>query len=213
MGPCLSVEAQERACTPRLSSEILLRYEMLDLSLLRAASAGDLAGARAALEAGALTSARTANGKPALSMAAQNGRLEMVRFLLAKGADVNARDWSGRTPLSHAAQHCRTDVVKALLAAGAKATMKADSERGGLLPLHYAAARGAAGVVKALLEHPKTFVDVRDGDYNTPLDHATSNGHAKAAEILLDAGASLLSHAVTRTHSQRGLAVHRLAVA
>jgi hypothetical protein len=100
-------------------------------------------------------------------------------------------------------------VVKALLAAGAKATMKADSERGGLLPLHYAAARGAAGVVKALLEHPKTFVDVRDGDYNTPLDHATSNGHAKAAEILLDAGASLLSHAVTRTHSQRGLAVHR----
>jgi hypothetical protein len=60
MGPCLSVDAQERACTPRLSSEILLGYEMLDLSLLRAASAGDLAGAQAALEAGAVPSARAA---------------------------------------------------------------------------------------------------------------------------------------------------------
>jgi hypothetical protein len=99
-------------------------------------------------------------------------------------------------------------VVKALLAAGAKATVKADSEKGGLFPLHYAAARGAAGVVKLLLAQPKAVVDVRDEDYNTPLHHAACGGHEGAAALLLDAGAAVDSLCEAKTAPLREAAVH-----
>jgi hypothetical protein len=67
-----------------------------------------------------------------------------------------------RTPLSHAAQYCHADVVKSLLNAGAKWDLQADSEKGGLFPLHYAAARGGVAAVRLLLKATGATVDVRD---------------------------------------------------
>ena len=53
-------------------------------------------------------------------------------------------------------------MVKALLGAGAKWDLNADSEKGGLYPLHYAAARGGVAAVRLLLKAPGASVDVRD---------------------------------------------------
>ena len=121
-------------------------------------------------------------------MAAQNGRLEMVNFLISRGAEVNARDWvrafapkfaarffstrrlrllaarpqNDRTPLSHAAQYGHAEVARALLAAGAHPAVRADSEKGGLAAIHYAAARGAVAVVRLLLQQPGANANARD---------------------------------------------------
>ena len=119
-------------------------------------------------------------------MAAQNGRMEMVNFLISRGANVNARDWvrpsfkaqrpvirshphcpccgaqNDRTPLSHAAQYGHAEVARALLAAGAQPSVRADSEKGGLAAIHYAAARGAVAVVRLLLQQPGADANARD---------------------------------------------------
>ncbi len=113
-----------------------------------------------------------------------------------------------RTPLSHAAQYCHTEVVRVLLAAGATSSVKADAEKGGLYPLHYAAARGASGVVKLLLAQQGAAADVRDQDDNTPLHHAACGGHEATAVLLLDKGAAVDARCESGTAPLREAAVH-----
>ena len=67
-----------------------------------------------------------------------------------------------RTPLSHAAQYGHAEVARALLAAGAHPAVRADSEKGGLAAIHYAAARGAVAVVRLLLQQPGANANARD---------------------------------------------------
>ena len=82
-------------------------------------------------------------------------------------ADPSARGgrWraqNDRTPLSHAAQYGHAEVARALLAAGAHPSVRADSEKGGLAAIHYAAARGAVAVVRLLLQQPGADANARD---------------------------------------------------
>lgn len=83
----------------------------------------------------------------------------MIRSDRALGDDHAQND---RTPLSHAAQYGHAEVARALLAAGATPTVRADSEKGGLAAIHYAAARGAVAVVRLLLQQPSADANARD---------------------------------------------------
>ena len=53
-------------------------------------------------------------------------------------------------------------MARALLAAGAHPAVRADSEKGGLAAIHYAAARGAVAVVRLLLQQPGANANARD---------------------------------------------------
>lgn len=83
----------------------------------------------------------------------------MIRSDRALGDDNTQND---RTPLSHAAHYGHAEVARALLAAGATPTVRADSEKGGLAAIHYAAARGAVAVVRLLLQQPGADANARD---------------------------------------------------
>ncbi|MCW3839524.1 ankyrin repeat domain-containing protein [Micromonospora yasonensis] len=69
-----------------------------DQALLAAASAGDPAGVRAALAAGADREARDARQRTALLLAAANDHVEAARVLVDAGADPNALDDQHDTP-------------------------------------------------------------------------------------------------------------------
>jgi ankyrin repeat protein len=68
------------------------------------------------------------------------------------------------TALARAAQAGHGDVVALLLSRGANPHLRAscDACGGGLYPLHFAAARGAAHVCRLLLAQPQAVVDLRD---------------------------------------------------
>lgn len=57
--------------------------------------------------------------------------------------------------------------------------------------LHWAAHGGHAGVVRVLLDHNRSLVDVRNRDQMTPLHFAARYGHVSAAAALLEYGANI----------------------
>jgi hypothetical protein len=88
--------------------------------LLQAVRKGDLAAAKAALDAGVPTDAKFRYDRTALSFAADRGNAEIVKLLLDRGADVNAKDtFYGVTPLVWAANNGHAQVARMLLAHGA----------------------------------------------------------------------------------------------
>jgi len=92
----------------------------VDRQLCDAAEDGDVAGIRAALQAGANVNAGegTWDWTP-LHWSALYGRVGSIEALLAVGAHVDGADGDGRTPLMLAVQRERDVAAVALLAAGA----------------------------------------------------------------------------------------------
>jgi|GEM_PF-2399362 len=91
-------------------------------ALERAIYAGDEAGARALIEAGADVNRRLPPfSTPPLSLAAIRGEAGIVDLLLAAGAEVDLPDYRGMTALSAAVRSCAgsAPVIEKLLAAGA----------------------------------------------------------------------------------------------
>jgi ketosteroid isomerase-like protein len=131
-----------------------------------------------------------------LIQAVQNHQIDAVKTLLYRGANVNFRDRnSGLTVLMIAASQANVEIVKLLLNAGADVYML-DSCSGSSV-LHQACQGGSAEVVKLLVE-AGAFIDAvsATGKHRTPLQEALSYGHNQCAEILINAGANLISHSL-----------------
>lgn len=92
---------------------------------LHYAAAVSAAAVDALLACKAKVNARDADGRTALTRAAQMGRADVVKKLLAAGAKVNLKDRLGYTALMWAAHEGRVDAVKALRAAKADPGLKA----------------------------------------------------------------------------------------
>lgn len=94
--------------------------------LFQAARAGDLAGLKTALSAGASASHQEeVGGTSAMMQAAAAGKLESVKLLLLEGAPWNATDRSGKCAGDHAvlAAEPSQPVIDCLVAAGVQAEM------------------------------------------------------------------------------------------
>jgi ankyrin repeat protein len=173
--------------------------------LLVACEAGCEDLALALLEAGADADARVpGGGETALHLAAGQGMALLLEALIGAGADLDAMsprlsyddqlgNFSGNTPLHAAALgDCGASAYQ-LLKAGAARDAAGDDCR---TALHYAAARGAVGVLEVLLaagadpDAPEACS--LDGAVITglsPLHYAVVNGHEVAAQMLLCYGA------------------------
>jgi hypothetical protein len=114
------------AVIPILLFALTLRADIFYDPLFKAADAGDLAGVKEALAAGADVNAmdKENHGETALILALHSrwhgGDFEGVaKVLVAAGADVNAKEDDGTTALMYAAQNDGLDVTRMLLDAGA----------------------------------------------------------------------------------------------
>jgi cytohesin len=178
---------------------------------INAADRGDVAALRPLLDKQPqLTEATDRFGNGLLHAAARAGRKEALELLLDKGANVNGRNDRGETPLLLVVQYSGgLALARSLIARGASATIAAhdkgppvgpwDERRGkdkGWTPLHFAANRGSAELVRLLLTHG-AVVDASDLQEYTPLHLAARGGHKKAADLLITADADVKSQTVS----------------
>jgi len=145
--------------------------------LLDAVRRGDLAGVKAALDAGVPVDAPFRYERTALSFAAARGNLEIVRLLVDRGADPNKKDtFYGATPISWAISEGHTSVVRLFLERGAPV---------GPELLQAGARAGNAEFVTLALEKAKPSAD----DLTAALVEAQLGKHDSVVEQLTRAGA------------------------
>lgn len=161
--------------------------------VLRAVIAGDLSALERALKGVDTRQLNDARTSPPLVLAIWSGCSPAVTALLGAGADANL-SWAsgesrGYTPLQAAALNDDADSARALLAHGAGLEVVG---RDGRSPLVSAAAAGAVGVMKVLLD-AGAEPDVRFPDKNyslTPLEAAIKGKSVTAVDLLLARGAA-----------------------
>ncbi|MGD2110710.1 MAG: M14 family zinc carboxypeptidase [Phycisphaerae bacterium] len=155
-----------------------------------------LESAKALVQAGADVKAVDGHGATPLHLALRAGddtekaqaiRLELVELLLDRGADVNAADDQGKTPLHMAAMRGRAKLLDRLVEAGAVLTAR---DQFGRAPLHDAAMYDQLAVIDWLVAHDVVDLDVRDKQGRTPLHCAVMRYRKKAAEKLIELGAT-----------------------
>lgn len=79
---------------------MLFSYYLVEINLINAALAGDLAQVQAMIRAGTNINAARDGGWTSLMNATLQGHLPIVQYLLSMQADVNIRDHHGFTALS-----------------------------------------------------------------------------------------------------------------
>ena len=120
----------------------------------------------------------------------------MFHFCFPKGVDVDVRNLKGQTPLMFALAF---QTAKLLLDHGADPNATGVERQGyrrghhfpGRGPLHIASNRRNPGVVKALLEHPLTKIDLMDQAGSTPLMDASRVGCAEIVKMIMGQGPDL----------------------
>ena len=159
-------------------------------TLVDAATAGNLAELRRALDAGtdpnALVPGQDADTEEcettALAETAGYGHLEVTTLLLDRGASPDKPDSRGITPLMHAACHGHAAMVGLLLERGADLT--ATNPRGATA-FHFACAANQPGCVEALV---RTDCDMaaKTKDGRTGKMMAEAEGNTEVLERLRD---------------------------
>jgi ankyrin repeat protein len=152
----------------------------------KAARSGELRVAAFLLDHGRNVNG-TYNGTPPLCTAADAGQKTMVELLLGRGAEVDARDGTGATALLRATADGFQAVVEVLLAHKADANAQF-TRMNSLTPLHIAAQRGHANLIKLLLTAGAN-ANVEDAEDRTPLSHAAEQGNVEIEKLLLAAKA------------------------
>src|SRR4051794_28776109 len=154
-------------------------------ALVDIVKSGDLAAARAALQAHQSADAADLEGTSALHWAVLSDRRDLVELLLGAAANPNAKNRYGVTPLSIACENGNAAIVEALLAAGGDPNLPLVS---GETPLMTAARTGNTAAVRLLLAHG-VLIEAREPTrQQTALMWAAAENNADAIELLVRAG-------------------------
>lgn len=152
-------------------------------SLFEAVQRDDPHGLRTALLRGADPNTIDAQGQPVIVAAAKGRSWRAVRALAElRGTRLDATDTAESTALMYAALHGELPMVEFLVA------RKAEVNKTGWAPLHFAAANGHADIVRFLLEH-HAYIDAESPNRTTPLMMASRQGHPSVAALLVEEGA------------------------
>lgn len=126
-----------------------------------------------------------------LIMAARAGAYNAVRVLLRiAGVDVDKRDIAGKSALIYAIENDNRQMVKHLLRSGADPLVK---DKAGRTVLHYAAFYGEPGIMKELLKFDAVDKRAMDNNGYTAIYHAIFADAPEKAELLMDAGVTLVA--------------------
>lgn len=199
----------------RRSSNIGSRANLSDSPLILACETGNYASIISMLNDGMDPNIYDSKGNTPLHIATKSGSLKIVEALLDARADPNCQTERGETPLHFAAMNGHEKIVDSLIRSGADASIP---DVAGELPMNYAEFRGFEHLAKYLLPKSiskkiteETLFELIDNDQldqlslalaagispnyydgdEYPLHHALRNSKAKAAVLLIKAGANL----------------------
>jgi beta-lactamase regulating signal transducer with metallopeptidase domain len=171
------------------------RARALDREIYEAAEAGDFAGVKEMLEAGANANARIDGDGSPLIGAARSGNIQIAQLLLDNGADPNMPVPGDGSPLIMAAATGRLDQVALLIQRGADVNLAVEGDEN---PLMGAAEGGHLAVVKYLVDHGAnihTRIWSRrggrpdEGEWRTAISQARKNRHMGVVQYLESLGA------------------------
>ncbi|MEU5959145.1 ankyrin repeat domain-containing protein [Streptomyces sp. NPDC047525] len=163
-----------------------------DQRLLDAARAGNTAGVRAALDAGARVDARDTELRTPLLLAALGDHVEAARVLVAAGADVDAQDHRADSPWLATGVTGSVAMLHVLLPAGPDLKLR---NRFGGISVIPASERGHVAYVREVLRVTDIDVDhVNDLGWTALLEAVIlgdgGRAHQEIVELLLAAGAT-----------------------
>ncbi|KAM8784412.1 transient receptor potential cation channel subfamily A member 1 [Rhynchonycteris naso] len=123
-----------------------------------------------------------------LHYAAEEGQLELMEMIIKDSSCevLNVMDNYGNTPMHWAAERNQAESVKLLLSKGANPNLRNSSM---MAPLHLAVQGMHNDVVKVLLEHSSTDVNLEGENGNTAVIIACSKDNSEALQLLLNNGA------------------------
>ena len=116
-GACMG-EAVDSPCVLEVMMNATVGAGFGCLDFHESAAAGNLAGLKCNVDAGADVNAPDESGKTPLHLAAGEGHLEAVQKLLTLGATLNASDDDGDTPLTEAAENDNVEIFNLLAMEG-----------------------------------------------------------------------------------------------
>jgi ankyrin repeat protein len=195
----MHVTSSMMACARNVRRRVLGRLATGSLAMMWAAGVGaqqapsaDLVAAikrndahavRTALLRGDSADAIDGSGEPVIVLAARSQSWAAVRALAElRGTDLEAQNAQGANALMFAALHGQLDLVQYLIG------RKAEVNKTGWTPLHFAAANGHVAVIRLLLES-HAYIDAESPNGTTPLMMAARQSHPTAVQLLLDEGA------------------------
>jgi ankyrin repeat protein len=146
--------------------------------------------------------------EPALVQAIRTDADRIIALLLASPKiDLEAKAANGDTALMLAAYKGKLELVRTLL------EKKAEPNKPGWTPLHYAASAGHVEIVALLLDR-YAYIDADSPNRTTPLMMAARDGHEACVKLLLEEGAdSSLSNEAGLTALDFAKAGNQIAVA
>jgi ankyrin repeat protein len=162
----------------------------IDANLLRAASAGDVEAATAALDSGANIETRDDHERTALLIAATEDRVDVARLLVERGADPDALDDRHDTPWLVTGVTGSVEMLEALLPAKPDMTIR---NRYGGVSVIPASERGHVDYVRRVVQTAINVNHVNDLGWTALLEAVIlgdgSERYQQIVQILLDAGA------------------------
>ena len=179
----------------RIIFKLLFAFFMMPSLVLHASSFDDffiavkqdnVAAIRQLAQRGFDLNTRNEKSEHALTLALREGSLKVADFLLTQpNVDVEARNPQGESPLMIAALKGHLAQAKRLI------ERRAEVNKPGWTPLHYAAsneAPGSVAMVRLLLEH-HAYIDAESPNRTTPLMMAAHYGNPAVVKLLLEEGA------------------------
>lgn len=152
----------------------------------KAAKFDDVSEVQSLIKAGVSPNALDPKGNPMLIVAIRDKSFKVIDLLLAnKSIDVNLTNKSAENPLMIAAIEGELPVVQTLVL-----KHKAEINKSGWTPLHYACSSGKLNIAEFLLANG-AMVNALSVSETTPLMMAVSSGNEVLVKLLLDKGADL----------------------
>jgi ankyrin repeat protein len=152
----------------------------------KAAKFDDVSEVQSLIKAGVSPNTLDPKGNPMLIVAIRDKSIKVADLLMANPAtDVNLANKSGENPLMMASIEGELPLVETLVL-----KKKADVNKSGWAPLHYACTTGKLSVAQFLVANGAKVNALSPSD-TTPLMMAVSSGNDQLIKFLLDNGADL----------------------